>query len=260
MSSIELSKAKILPKKLRLVFLLGAKLPKNISAEIVKKINLDDGKRRPENSLLRADLAIVGETSFNEHSLSKRLVQLTHEAGCVWLEAPNDKLANELKKTGFNKIAQQLFQKKSGETPNEYGKNYIDRWGNTDWLKSAHLAASQILEHTPKNFSKRTSKILDVGCLNGYIMESLRREGLEEIYGNDISYFLAVEKQINPWFLPAITVGDFSYNNYPDGAFDMTICMEVLEHIPPAMTSRFIAELARVTKKDGVILISTSED
>jgi len=260
MSSIDLSKAKILPKKLRLVFLMDARLPENISAEIVKKINPDDGKRHLENSLLRADLVVVGKTGLNERSLSKQLVQLTHEAGCVWLEAPNDKLTNELEKTGFNIIGQQLFQKKSGTTPEEYGKSYIARWGDTDWLQNARLAAAQILEHAPQKFNKKTSKILDVGCLNGYIMESLCREGLKEIYGNDISYFLAVEKQINPWFLPAITVCDFTHNDYPSRVFDMTICMEVLEHLPPELTHKFIAELARVTSEKGALLISTSED
>jgi SAM-dependent methyltransferase len=153
-----------------------------------------------------------------------------------------------------------LFQKPSGSTPEEYGQSYIDRWGDTDFLVNAKLAAGQILDHTPQNKDIKTMKIMDVGCLNGYIMESLHRSGAQQLYGTDISYFLAVEKNLNPELLTGITIGDFSNNTYPSYAFDMTICMEVLEHIPPSLTSHFVEELARITKKDGILLISTSED
>jgi SAM-dependent methyltransferase len=165
-----------------------------------------------------------------------------------------------LSAAGFQKLSNKLFQKPSGSTPEEYGQNYIDRWGETDWLANAKLAAQQMLEHIPPHLDKKSMKVIDVGCLNGYIMESLRQGGVKEIFGTDISYFLAVEKNLNPEFLTGITVGDFSQNNYPSAAFDVVVCMEVLEHIPPEVTQKFVAELARITKPDGILLISTSED
>jgi len=153
-----------------------------------------------------------------------------------------------------------LYTKGEGYTPKEYGKSYIERWGDTDFMQNWRLMNENILDHIPRSFSKKTSRVLDVGCLNAYMMESLRRGGIKNIYGTDISYEIAINRIVEPYHLPAITVCDFINNTYPDKFADLTICMEVLEHLPPKSTDQFIQELGRVTSDRGVLLISTSED
>ncbi len=260
MPSPDVSKIKFLPKKLSLVYLVGANLPKGILAKQVIKFKSSSEDWVSADPLLKADLVVINDQKADVKSLAKKIAEATHEAGAVFIASDNKPLSAELKKNNFKSVEANLFQKSSGTTPEEYGQEYIDRWGNNDWMANAKMEADQILEHLPKGLKKSEIKVLDVGCLNGYILEAVRRGGVKHVYGTDISYFLAVEKQINPELLPAITIGDFSVNNYPSNYFEMVICMEVLEHIPPQMTSKFIKELKRVTAKNGVILISTSED
>lgn len=257
----DLKKAKFLPKKLTLVFSDTGKLPTNLNAVNVQKFNLSDEVWNKKNALKRADIiSIMDSIKIDKDVFARRAYEFSHEAGCVWIAKPSKEIEYKLIDVGFQKITDNLFQKMSGTTPEEYGQSYIERWGDVDFLANDLLAGSQILNHTPNTKDKKTMNIIDVGCLNGYMMECLRRSGANNIYGTDISYFLAIERNLNPSFLPNITVGDFSENNYPSHSFDMTVCMEVLEHIPPALTKKFIYELARITKKDGILPISTSED
>ena len=43
---------------------------------------------------------------------------------------------------------------------------------------------------------------------------------------------------------------------FPDGDFDVVVCLETLEHVAAADQSRFLAELRRVLKRDGVLVLS----
>lgn len=259
MVSLDVSSAKFLPKKLSLVFLVGAKKPSRLSSfnTVTVRPNSVWNAKTP---LLRADLVVVGKVNMPAAELAKRVRTYSHEAGCVWLATDWPEFIRALEQNGFEKCSDNLYQKKSLTTPEEYGQGYIDRWGDTDFLANDKLAASQILAHLRPGMDKKEVSIIDVGCLNGYIMESLRRAGVQNIYGTDISYFLAIEKNLNPNLLTGITVADFSENDYPAHIFDVSVCMEVLEHIPPELTRTFIKQLARITKKQGILLISTSED
>ena len=42
---------------------------------------------------------------------------------------------------------------------------------------------------------------------------------------------------------------------YPDGSFDIVICLGLLEHLPPAHQKKAVAEIARVTKPGGVAIL-----
>src|SRR5690242_8354774 len=54
---------------------------------------------------------------------------------------------------------------------------------------------------------------------------------------------------------PSITCvkGNICALEYPDDTFDLVLCTEVLEHIPPALLSKACSELARVSRKYLVI-------
>jgi len=209
---IDIKKARFLPSKLQFILVdrsVKEKLPKSI---LVTPFSQKSNSWNKEDTLRRADLVVLGQTSGNEVLLADKAFISSHEAGCVWVTSPTDSLSSALIKRGFTNLDSHLFQKLPASTPEEYGENYIDRWGDTDFLANAKLAATQILEHMPKEMNKGTMKVIDVGCLNGYIMESVRREGVNNIFGTDISYFLAVERILNPELLNKITVCEFSKN------------------------------------------------
>lgn len=47
------------------------------------------------------------------------------------------------------------------------------------------------------------------------------------------------------------------YWNKPEGQFDMTICIDVMEHVPPECVDDVLADIASYTKKIAVFSIST---
>ncbi len=251
-------------RRLRLVIFLGKeKFNLPLPADSIHSFIKPEDLTRDKLAYLRADLIILDkfQTELNKDELLHLLEDYAHEEGAIFFLKENKELEKMIINNNFTKVfIPHLFVKKRGSTPKEYDIDYLKRWGDTDFLKNWKLAGKQILTHIPSGFNKSTVRILDVGCLNGYIMESLRRHSIKYIYGNDISYEIAINHCINKYHLPAITIGDFCENHYPDKLSDLTIAMEILEHIPPDKTDKFISELKRVTSDNGKILISTSED
>jgi hypothetical protein len=54
--------------------------------------------------------------------------------------------------------------------------------------------------------------------------------------------------------------GDICGLDFPDNAFDLVLCAEVLEHIPPDRLGRACAELARVTRRRLLVGVPYDQD
>ena len=103
----------------------------------------------------------------------------------------------------------------------------------------------------------RGKKTLDVGCGGGFLAEELARLGCD-VTGIDPS-----EKSLEAARAHARTAGlDIEYRQapgeripFPDGAFDVVYCCDVLEHV--ADLGKVISEISRVLKPGGVFLYDT---
>ena len=87
------------------------------------------------------------------------------------------------------------------------------------------------------------TRVLDAGCGEGVLVEEfagrLRIEGVDEHYSS-----------------PHVRHGSLLALPYPDGAFDRVLCLDVLEHLTFAEQPRALAELRRVLREDGELLVS----
>lgn len=100
--------------------------------------------------------------------------------------------------------------------------------------------------------------VLDVGCGDGRIFPFLLGEGLaaHNIYGVEVSRARIDRCQALGWF-NAVPIADGASLPFANEQFHIVNFMEVIEHIPETKAQAVIAELHRVLRKDGALLITT---
>jgi hypothetical protein len=99
----------------------------------------------------------------------------------------------------------------------------------------------------------RGGTALDIGARDGYL--SLR---LAERYDRVTAFDLEKPASVPPSL--AWVVGDAAQLPFPDRAFDLVMCVEVLEHIPERLLRRVCAELTRVTRRHLIIGVPYDQD
>jgi 2-polyprenyl-3-methyl-5-hydroxy-6-metoxy-1,4-benzoquinol methylase len=98
-------------------------------------------------------------------------------------------------------------------------------------------------------------RVLDAGCGTAYGATMLAEAGALAVEGVDIAEDVvrAVESRIPEGV--NLTVADVQELPFEDGAFDVVVCFEVLEHLDEA--ERAVKEFARVLAKGGFVVVSS---
>jgi hypothetical protein len=95
--------------------------------------------------------------------------------------------------------------------------------------------------------------VLDAGCAMGMVVEALRDSGVEA-FGVDVSeYAIAnVREDVRPFCRVGSILDPFPRR------YDLVVCIEVLEHLPPRDAERAVANF--VASTDDVLFSSTPKD
>jgi SAM-dependent methyltransferase len=88
-----------------------------------------------------------------------------------------------------------------------------------------------------------TTRVLDAGCGEGVLVDEYT--GRLDIAGVDAHYSS-----------PHVTSGSVTTLPFADGAFDVVLCLDVLEHLAYADQPRALAEIHRVLRSGGELLVS----
>lgn len=118
---------------------------------------------------------------------------------------------------------------------------------NEHWLHFFDVIAERIIS----DINPRT--VLDAGCAMGFLVETLRKRGVEA-YGVDISEYAI--QNVQPDIKPYCWVGSIA-DPFPQ-RYDLIITIEVLEHIPKPEAVRVIENLCKHT--DDIFFSSGNED
>ncbi len=124
----------------------------------------------------------------------------------------------------------------------------------TNYLK--HTSQNPIQHMLINHFNKvlmdlvkplKPSKILDVGCGEGFTIVTFARNKIGKKYEGIDNSKTAINlgKKMYPDL--AIKIGDIYNMDYKDNTFDLLLCTEVLEHLEDP--KKALAELRRVTGK-----------
>jgi GT2 family glycosyltransferase len=132
-----------------------------------------------------------------------------------------------------------------------YEEDYYQRMGfsreNPFWSSHFGRIADAIVEH----LNPRT--VLDAGCAIGYLVEELRRRGVDARgFDASPSAIGMVPDELKPYFHVQ------SLDEEIQGNFDLITCIEIVEHLPPAQARDAIANLCR--HADTVLFSSTPDD
>jgi SAM-dependent methyltransferase len=111
------------------------------------------------------------------------------------------------------------------------------------WQRAAHLLRLP-----------RGAAVLDVGCAFGYGTALLAAR--YQVAGIDPSETYIRQAQRRYPGIPFM-VGTADALPYPSGRFDGAVMLDVLEHLPPGTEGRALAEIARVLRPGGVLVLST---
>ena len=95
--------------------------------------------------------------------------------------------------------------------------------------------------------------VLDAGCAIGFLVEALRDQGVDA-YGFDISEYAI--SQVPEELRDYCWVG--SITDPLERSYDLTVCIEVLEHLPPELAETAIANLAGHSSR--ILFSSTPSD
>ena len=101
----------------------------------------------------------------------------------------------------------------------------------------------------------RGRRVLDAGCGTAYGSDLLATAGAAEVVGIDVADH--VLDSVRPRVAEAVRldVADVCQLPYDDGAFDLVVCFNVIEHLD--YPRRALDELTRVLAADGLLLVST---
>jgi SAM-dependent methyltransferase len=137
----------------------------------------------------------------------------------------------------------------------EYGASYYQHyWGgggpyerNERWLEFFDKVADGIVRDL------HPTSVLDAGCALGFLVEGLRKRGVEAS-GVDVSEYAI--SQVHESVAEHCRVA--SLTEPLGGRYDLITCIEVIEHIPPEEADRAIANLCAAT--DRLLLSTTPQD
>jgi SAM-dependent methyltransferase len=116
---------------------------------------------------------------------------------------------------------------------------------NETWMSLFDDLADHIL------MDLRPGSVLDAGCGRGYLVNSLRRQGVEA-WGIDTS--AAAVRDALPESQPFCQVGSI-LDPLPRAHYDLIVCIDILEHYPPLEAIKAVENLCRYT--DDILLSCT---
>jgi ubiquinone/menaquinone biosynthesis C-methylase UbiE len=123
----------------------------------------------------------------------------------------------------------------------EFKKQYEDIYKRIDYGSPYPCKALRFVQYFSRFILPR-SKVLCVGCGNGYEVVSLRKKGFQA-YGVDL-----VPPNIE--FLKSKVIkAEVPHLPFKDKEFALVACCETLEHIPEEQTDAFINECRRVGER-----------
>ncbi|GAB6179348.1 hypothetical protein JCM14036_06670 [Desulfotomaculum defluvii] len=120
------------------------------------------------------------------------------------------------------------------------------------WGNNPETYQRQVLQDILDNIPNDVESVLDVGCGDGYITNSLPKS--LRVVGLDSS------REALKYVQRETRIGDIKKLPFPDNSFDLVMANDVLEHLTMEERQQSLRELARVSTKYIIITVPFLED
>lgn len=131
----------------------------------------------------------------------------------------------------------------SHDTSDLFDRRYFEACCGTPYVRNEHWTSffGHLANRIVASLAPRT--VLDAGCAMGFLVEALRDRGVEA-WGLDISEYAIsrVRDDVRPFCHLA------SLTEPIEGRYDLIVCIEVLEHLPPADAQRGVMNMCAATR------------
>jgi SAM-dependent methyltransferase len=117
-----------------------------------------------------------------------------------------------------------------------------------------NLQISEHLAHYRLSIPMLSGKVLDAGSGEGYGVDIMRKSGLDA-WGVDLDP--QIVKVTSEMYGPYYKTASVTSVPFENGTFDGVTCFEVIEHVTEEDAAKTLAELLRVLKPGGKLVLST---
>ena len=100
-------------------------------------------------------------------------------------------------------------------------------------------------------FCKKDSKILEIGCSGGVLLECLKKEGFNNIFGIDKSP--EAIKKCKEKGIENASGKDATNTGFSENSFDIVIASDILEHIENDFEA--VGEWNRILRQNGILIM-----
>lgn len=145
----------------------------------------------------------------------------------------------------------------SNQLFSNYNKTHVahldsDEKSKIEWFK--HYVIINYLPHL-RDRRKDSTKILEIGCNKGYLLNGLADSGFKQLFGIDLSPDDVREaKKLLP-NSQISTIDAFSYLNDKSNKFDIIILKAVLEHIPKGDVIPLMEKINTTLNSEGIVIV-----
>jgi len=149
----------------------------------------------------------------------------------------------------YGRFVEELYEK---NPPISLGPEYADFITNNSLQLLIRLARYKFAAR----MIKRSDDVLEVGCGSGlgavFLGQHARKVTGIEIKSHDLAEAEAINRRDNVRFLQA---DFFAYD--PPQRHDVSVCLDVIEHLTPEIGERFVERMSQVIAADGMAIVGT---
>ena len=137
----------------------------------------------------------------------------------------------------------------------DYGAIYNEYWDKPDRIGECSGDLSSLADAIAGTCGNCTA--IDVGCGEGFLVSEMLARGINAV-GMDVS--AVVVKRANTRCPNRFFQGSVLSMPFPDGAFDMVVSTDCMEHLAPSDVPVALREIYRVSSRYVFLQIATTQD